>query len=288
MQNMGKVKKNFIVFFLDLVIAIFIVVLCFPIFFIFLNSFFSSTDLTFYYFGGETIEYLKLFPDNFTISQYGSALYYNTIYTRAFLNSLLHSISSLAIGGLLALPVSYVFAISKSRWKKPILIFMLIIMLIPYHALIVPQYLFWSDWGILGNEICIILSSVFETMEVLLLCMLFSTISPEIIEAASVDGASLIEKMRFVVLPQLKRGIFVVCVLKFCNAFSEVEKPLVFLNDISKYPLSLFLPIVSEQFPESSFGFSVIYMCLPFLFFCCCPHEILMEEIFYAKESPNK
>ena len=84
------------------------------------GSVMSRTDLNFYYFGRERIEYFKFAPDNFTLSQYYDALIGNTDYTRAFLNSVEYSAISTALAMVIAIPAAYSLALCKFPFKRAV------------------------------------------------------------------------------------------------------------------------------------------------------------------------
>ena len=83
-----------------------LLVLLFPLICTAALSVFSSVDLGFYYFHGNTIDSLKLIPDNFTLAQYAQALFYNTDYTRAFTNSVLYTTLTVLLAAVTALPAA--------------------------------------------------------------------------------------------------------------------------------------------------------------------------------------
>ncbi|MCL2313480.1 MAG: ABC transporter permease subunit, partial [Firmicutes bacterium] len=62
-----------------------------------------------------------------------------------------------------------------------------------------------------------------------------------IIEAAKIDGANNIQVLFKIIFPYGKTGIASLFILSFIDNWNMVEQPLVFLNDIRKYPLSIFL-----------------------------------------------
>ena len=72
-------------------------------------------------------------------------------------------------------------------------------------------------------------------------------VSPNIFEAASLDGAGPLRLFWNIAIPCAAPGFCTVLVLGFLDAWNMVEQPLLFLQHPSQYPLSLFLASNLEQ-----------------------------------------
>ena len=144
------------------------IMLC-PLIYTLAGSFMSSVELNQYYFGGTKIRFLRLIPDRFTLSQYYQALIGNTQYTRALLNSVGFTFISTAVTLLIALPAAYAFAFCKFPYKRFLIAVYLILMLLPYQAIEMPHFFILRDLGILGTDLSVILTNIFDTFDVVLL-----------------------------------------------------------------------------------------------------------------------
>lgn len=240
------------------------IMLC-PLIYTLAGSFMSSVELNQYYFGGTKIRFLRLIPDRFTLSQYYQALIGNTQYTRALLNSVGFTFISTAVTLLIALPAAYAFAFCKFPYKRFLIAVYLILMLLPYQAIEMPHFFILRDLGILGTDLSVILTNIFDTFDVVLLTFLFATVPENSLEAASLDGAGVWQTLIYIILPQMKHGIFTVMVLKFINVWNLTEPPILFLEDTSQYPLSVMLPELNGSFSASAFAFSIIFILPPVL-----------------------
>ena len=244
--------------------ALIAIILC-PLIYTLAGSFMSSVELNQYYFGGTKIRFLRLIPDRFTLSQYYQALIGNTQYTRALLNSVGFTFLSTAVTLLIALPAAYAFAFCKFPYKRFLIAVYLILMLLPYQAIEMPHFFILRDLGILGTDLSVILTNIFDTFDVVLLTFLFATVPENSLEAASLDGAGVWQTLIYIILPQMKHGIFTVMVLKFINVWNLTEQPILFLEDTSQYPLSVILPELNGSFSASAFAFSIIFILPPVL-----------------------
>lgn len=246
-----------------------IAIMMFPLLCTLAGSFMSPVELQYYYFSGEEIRWLRLVPDRFTLSQYYAALIGNTDYTRAFLNSVGFTFVSTAVTLLIAVPAAYAFAFCKIPLKRVWLGIYLLLMLLPYQAIEMPHFFMLRDLGLLGADISVVLTNVFDTFDVVLLTMLFATVSESVMEAAALDGAGMWQTLIHVVLPQMKHGIFTVMVLKFINVWNLTEQPILFLESTTQYPLSVMLPELNGTFPANAFAFSIVFVLPPALLYLC-------------------
>lgn len=244
-----------------------IFVMIFPVFVTLVGSFMSPIELNFYYFGSDAVKWIRLAPDRFTLAQYREALLLNTDFTRALLNSFkLAALSTLDML-LIALPAAFALAFCRFPGKKVIVVLYLFLMLLPYQALEIPHFLSLQSMGLLGRDIGVRITNVFDTLEVIILSILFCTISEDTLEAAALDGANKIKTLVYVVLPQVKHGVITVALLKFINVWNLTEQPLLFLEDRTQYPLSVLLPALNEEFWQNSFAFSIVFLLPPLLLY---------------------
>jgi multiple sugar transport system permease protein len=97
-----------------------------------------------------------------------------------------------------------------------------------------------------------------------------STMPDSLIEAAKLDGANQIQLLTRVVLPRCKSGVISLIILSFIDNWNMVEQPLIFLDDTSQYPLSVFLAQVNSSNLNLSFTCGILAMlpvAILFLFF---------------------
>ena len=242
-------------------------VMVFPLVVTLVGSFMSQVELEFYYFGSDSVRWLRLTPDRFTLVQYQEALLLNTDFTRALLNSFkLAALSTLDML-LIALPAAFAIAFCRFPCKKVVVVLYLFLMLLPYQALEIPHFLSLRSMGLLGMDVAVRITNIFDTMEVVILSALFCTISKDTLEAAALDGANKVKTLVHVVLPQIKHGVITVALLKFINAWNLTEQPLLFLENSTQYPLSVLLSALNEEFWQNSFAFSIVFLLPPLLLY---------------------
>ena len=135
--------------------------------------------------------------ENFTIVQERSDY---MLYAQ---NALITSIASTIIGLMLAFPAAYSMAFFKSKHTKDILMWMLSTKMMPAVGALVPIYVIAQTLGLLDTRTA--LSFVFTMSNLpIMVWMLYSNfkeIPAEILEASRMDGATLWQEFRMVLLP---------------------------------------------------------------------------------------
>ena len=118
-------------------------------------------------------------------------------------NSLITSIASTLLGLLIAGPAAYSMAFFRTRKTKDILVWMLSTKMMPAVGALVPVYLLAQFSGLLdtlsGLTIVFMLSNL--PIMVWMLYSYFKDIPADILEAARMDGATLWDECRHVILP---------------------------------------------------------------------------------------
>ena len=111
----------------------------------------------------------------------------------------------------------------------------------------VPEYLTLQRWGLIDTPYAIILPAVFATLPIFILTRFFRAVPDEILEAARLDGASEFFIFTKIGIPLGEGGIGAVVILSFLEYWNTIEAPLAFLHDRSFWPVSLYLPNISQQ-----------------------------------------
>jgi raffinose/stachyose/melibiose transport system permease protein len=153
----------------------------------------------------------------------------NWMLVRAFINSTILTVFSVAIMVVFAAMVGYVLQRRKSRWNHLINLFVL-------AGLIVPPAVVPTIWVLQGLGLfktmpgMILIEATFGLSFCILLFRAFvSTIPRELDEAAIIDGAGPVRLFFQVVLPLLKPVAVTVIVVQAVAVFNDFTGPLYFL-----------------------------------------------------------
>ena len=159
--------------------------------------------------------------------------------------------------------------------------FLLILLLLPLQVTLVPNYFILDKLGLLDTVWALIIPNIFSPFGTIVMWITFRTVPNELMDAAQLDGAKAKTILWRVMVPVGKSGAASVFLLSFIDAWNMVEQPMVFLKEVSQYPLSVFLASLNQQ--GFSLGFhSGLLSLLPAVLLLLYFREELVEggEIF--------
>lgn len=162
--------------------------------------------------------------------------------------------------------VAFGFARFRFPGRDAIFILLLATMMIPWDVKMIPLYMEFNYLGWINTLKPLIVPAWFgEAFFVFLLRQYIMTIPMEIDEAARMDGANAWQIYWRIHLPLMVPALVLVGTFHFMNAWNDYLGPLIFLNDQTKYTLTLGLSLfkgVHEQDATSIAAVTVI-LCLP-------------------------
>jgi sorbitol/mannitol transport system permease protein len=124
-------------------------------------------------------------------------------------NSVITSVLSTLLGLAIAAPAAYAMAFFKGKYDKDILMWMLSTKMMPAVGALVPVYVLAQKSHLLDNPIALIIVFTLSNLPIMvwMLYSHFKDIPHEILEAARMDGATLWQEMRLVLLPLTMGGL---------------------------------------------------------------------------------
>ena len=157
-----------------------------------------------------------------------------------------------------AIPAAFGFSRFSFRGKYALFLSYVILMLMPFCVLMLPSYLVLKGMYLMNTHWSIILPAVFSTFPVFIMYRGFAAIPKELYEAAKIDGAGDWQTFIRIGIPLGSPGILSALVLGFLEYWNMVEQPLAFLEDLSLWPLSLYLPEIDLRRAGMALAASVI------------------------------
>ena len=141
-----------------------------------------------------------------------------------------------------AVPAAWAFAAYRFPMRKGLFTVYIVLMLLPFQVLMLPQYLVLHGLELLDTRWAVILPGIFAAFPVFVIYRSFSEIPESLLEAARMDGAGEWRCLCQVGLPLAQAGVAAAFVLQFLECWNLIEQPLAFLKDQTLWPLSLYLP----------------------------------------------
>ncbi|MET9696942.1 carbohydrate ABC transporter permease [Streptomyces sp. NPDC006529] len=180
-----------------------------------------------------------------------------------------------AVGALvfqLVLDVAAAYSLSRLRpvFGKAVLGMMLATLMIPATVLVVPQYLTVLDMPLIRRNLLdtpwvIWLPSVTNAFNIFLLKRFFDSIPQEILDAASIDGASALRTLRSVVLPMSRPILGVVSIFAVVGVWKDFLWPMLTLPDPALQTLNVGIYSLSTGVPENHLIAALAMACAPTL-----------------------
>jgi sorbitol/mannitol transport system permease protein len=173
-------------------------------------------------------------------------------YLRFASNSIILSIGANIVGLIIAVPAAWSMAFAPGRWTKDLLMWMLSTKMMPAVGVLVPIYLIARTLHLLDSLIGIGLVLLLINLPLLvwMLYTYFKEIPVDILEAARMDGASLINEIVYVLTPMAVPGIASTMLLAIILSWNEAFWTLN-LTTSAAAPLTQF--IASFSAPEGFF-----------------------------------
>lgn len=264
------------------VLGIVVLLILFPILFTFINSFMSPEEVKTTYEGvfgkfGSAVQ-LQWIPQQFSMLGYENVFIDTPNYLMKFWRSLgmcsIIVIGQIIVGSMCGL----VFAKYRIGGKRIFFILFIIFLLLPVQVTLVPNYTILSALHLTDTWWALILPAIFSPFSTFFMTIVFQNIPMSLLEAGRLDGANTFQVLTKIVLPVAKPGVISLAVIVFVDNWNMVEQPMVFLNKVTEFPLSVFLASVNAENFELQFVcgiLSLIPVTLLFLFF----HDELAEGI---------
>jgi sorbitol/mannitol transport system permease protein len=167
-------------------------------------------------------------------------------------NSIVLSVGANLIGLLISVPAAWSMAFAPTKRTKDLLMWMLSTKMMPGVGVLVPIYLLFRDFHLLDNRLGIGFVLMMMNLPILIwmLYTYFKEIPIDILEAARMDGASLLNEIVHVLTPMAIPGIASTMLLAIILSWNEAFWTLN-LTTSNAAPLTAF--IASYSAPEGLF-----------------------------------
>ena len=143
-----------------------------------------------------------------------------------YLNSILQTAFITAGQVLTSLLAAYAFVFLPMRWRGFWFAVFLSTMMIPYESIIIPNYLFMSDFGLINSMPALTLPFLAHGFGIFLLRQAFMSFPRELYEAARIDGCSNFGFLTRILLPLSRPTLAALGIWTFLMAWNMYFWPL--------------------------------------------------------------
>jgi putative aldouronate transport system permease protein len=236
--------------FFDVVNIAFLLLLVATMFIPFLNTFALAFSTNF----ASMQPAIILWPKEFSIEGFSTVWNRMQLYL-PFTNNIIVTVVGTIGHVFLCAMAGYVLVQPRLPGKKLMVSLILITMMVPGEAIMIPSYVVYKELGLLNTLSALVISGLISGFSVLLMRNFFSTVPLEMSESARMDGAGDIRIFLTMYLPLAKAGIATVTLFEFVSKWNHFTPALLYINNTAKYTLQIALKslIIDTDATSSNF-----------------------------------
>lgn len=161
----------------------------------------------------------------------------------------------LAIGSMIGVllsctPVAFAFARLNFRGRNFLFILVLATMMLPDQSILIPIYIFFARLKWINTLLPLVVPRFFavDAFMVFLMRQFFMTIPRDLDDACKIDGGGPLTLLLRIIIPLSAPLFGVVIILQFVNDWNAFFWPLVFLNTMEQYTISLGVRLFQSRY----------------------------------------
>lgn len=164
---------------------------------------------------------------------------------KGYANTILYTVSSTALGFLIATTAGY--AISRdTRLKTPMIMILMITML--FSGGMVPTYMVIKKLGWVGTRLALIIPGCTNAMFIIMMMNAFNSVPKEMYEAARIDGAGHLRTMFQIMLPQAMNLGSVIILNSVVGQWNSWLQASIYVpNNKNLWPLQLWIRQITNE-----------------------------------------
>ena len=186
----------------------------------------------------------KLWPENFDFTHYGYVFEHIPTVLQNYMNTIIITTSTIILASTCAVLAGYVLAHLRLPGKNILFTVIVGSLFFPTRLVsVIGIFEIQSKLGLINTIPGLILPYVTLSLAVSILVMrgIFEQISPEILDAAKIDGASSWRILTVILLPLVINGLVVLIIINFVTAWGEYLLAVTLTNDQSVRTLEVVL-----------------------------------------------
>jgi len=196
---------------------------------------------------------------------------FTTFFANTFLIVGISTVGSVLSSAVIAFGFSRIRFRGRNLW----FVCMMLTMLLPYEIVMVPQYIVFNQFGWINTYLPLIIPTFFGTPFFVFLMMQFiRTIPYDLDEAAEIDGCNKFMTFLRIILPLILPAMMTCVIFSFYWRWDDFLAPLLYLNKVSLYTVSLAIKMFSDPDNVTDWGalfamstLSLIPVCAMFFAF---------------------
>lgn len=228
-----KIIFTCILVFIFVVLGVF---LLFPILWMFLASFKTNEEI----FGS-----VNLLPAHFSFNSYVQGWQGNGQYDygKFFYNTFALVVPTTVLTVVSSSFVAYGFARFSFPFKKQLFALLISTLMLPNAVIIIPRYTLFNKFGWINTYMPFYVPAILACYPffIFMLVQFMRGLPKDLDESAYLDGCGTFRVFTSILLPLLKPALFSAALFQFIWTYNDYFNPLIFINSVSKYTMSLAL-----------------------------------------------
>jgi putative aldouronate transport system permease protein len=170
---------------------------------------------------------LSIIPKDFDLLNY-KIVFSHPILVPSLFNSIIITLVGTVLNILLTTTAAYALTRPKLTLKKPIMVFLIIMML--FDPGMVPEYIVVQQLGLMGSKWSVILVTAVNVYYLVIMMRYFEKVPQSIVEAAVIDGANHLQMLIKVFYPLSKAGIATITMFYAVVRWNEYFRASIYLT----------------------------------------------------------
>lgn len=163
-------------------------------------------------------------------------------------HSLLVGVGTVITNVIFATLGGYALGTMKFRFKWVVLAIFFSTLLLPGEVTLTSQYMTIKSLGLANTLWGVFLPGAIAAINVLLMMAACRAVPADALDAATIDGANTMQRLRHIVWPNIRGMVSVVALFAFIGAWDDFLWPLVVLSDPANYTLTVGMQYLSSNF----------------------------------------
>ena len=157
-------------------------------------------------------------------------------------------------------------------------------MMVPWHAIMIPQFIVIQKLGLYDNHLALILTGAFSVFGVFILRQNMMSIPDSLTEAAKIDGCGPVGIYWRIIMPLTQNGLATLVVLTFNNVWNDYMGPMLYLDQDANRTIQLGLATFKREF-DTNYGAimaGTVISLIPIVIIYAVAQRYIVDGIAYS------
>ncbi|MCI2048103.1 MAG: carbohydrate ABC transporter permease [Lachnospiraceae bacterium] len=201
-----------------------------------------------------------------------------------FSNTLIYSVI-VTVGQIITCSMAaYAFGKLRFPGRDAIFLVYLATMMVPWHAIMIPQFIINKSLGFYNKPASIIVMNLVSAFGVFLMRQFMMGIPDDLCEAGRIDGCSEFGNFSKIMLPLCGPGVATLTVFEFTFMWNDYLAPMIYLDDDKYKTIQLGLAGFRSLY-KTDYGLimaGTVCSLIPILIIYCVAQKYLIEGIAFS------